>query len=148
MAKEPMNPKAGVSGPGEKSKRTDLLRMGSIAYGEGIDTQAIKSAIPLSKTPDVRGATNTQVRQAAGQKAERLAGLYDQTQRPNEPITSGVDIGDGPGSKALGYNQKVQNENQDKDFLAQYLPILDTMAQSPDSPETFRVFVRSIQSLL
>jgi hypothetical protein len=44
---EPMNPIAGVSGPGKYAVRTDNLQMGSTAYGEGVDTAAIKSGAPL-----------------------------------------------------------------------------------------------------
>jgi hypothetical protein len=47
------NPIAGVSGPGSYSKRTDIgtpeMKMGSIAYGEGVETQAIKSGAPLAR---------------------------------------------------------------------------------------------------
>jgi hypothetical protein len=32
----------------------------SSGYGEGTETAAIKGGAPLAKTPDVRGATNTQ----------------------------------------------------------------------------------------
>jgi hypothetical protein len=74
MARGPL---AGAAGPGKFSVRTDGLSLPSAAYGEGVETQAIKQASPLANTPDVRGATNTQVRQAASQKAEKMAGLFD-----------------------------------------------------------------------
>jgi hypothetical protein len=86
MASTPMNPLAGPPGPGKYSTRPDLLRMGSTAYGEGVDTQSILQGAALSKTPDVRGVTNTAVRQAAGQKAEKMAGLYDPTERPQDQL--------------------------------------------------------------
>ena len=118
--KPPLNPLAGPAGPGPYTTRPDLLRMGSTSYGEGIDTQNIIQGAPLSKTPDVRGATNTAVRQAAGQKAEKIAGLFDITDRPNEPITSGIDTGGGPGSSVLGAGPVVQQKLSDT--LAQMLP--------------------------
>jgi hypothetical protein len=62
-----MNPLAGPAGPGKFSTRTDKLEIGSIAYGEGVETQAIKSGAPLSKTADVRPARAGDVREAAGQ---------------------------------------------------------------------------------
>jgi len=64
---EPMNPLAGPPGPGMYSTRTDKLEMGSTAYGEGVETQAIKSGAPLAKTGDVRPAPAGDVREAAGQ---------------------------------------------------------------------------------
>ena len=94
-----MNPLAGPAGPGKFSTRTDNLQMGSTAYGEGVETQAIKSGAPLSKTADVRPARAGDVREAAGQGP--VTELYAPSQRPNEPITAGIDMGAGPGSNAL-----------------------------------------------
>jgi hypothetical protein len=110
-----MNPLAGPAGPGKYSTRTDNLQMGSIAYGEGKDTAAIKSGAPLATTPDVQPS------QAPSVSAGPSVGLYDQTQRPDEPITSGVDIGPGVGSSALMMKSKFA---QDKlsNTLAQMLP--------------------------
>lgn len=134
-----MNPLAGPAGPGPYSTRTDQLKMGSTSYGEGVDTQAIKSGAPLSRTPDVQPASAAGVRNAA---MSQVTPLFAPTQRPNEPITNGVDIGPGAGSEALMMNQAAQ---RDKDIVAKYRPILETMAARPDTPESFRIFVRYIQ---
>jgi hypothetical protein len=48
-------------------------------------------------------------------------GLYDQTQRPDEPVTSGVDIGPGAGSSALMMQSKFAQEKL-SNTLAQMLP--------------------------
>ena len=95
------NPLVGPSGPGAFSKRTDVgtpeMKLGSIAYGEGKDTAAIKASAPLAKTGDVTPsqAPNVPVTQ------EPVTSLYAPSQRPEEPVTAGVDIGAGPGSEAL-----------------------------------------------
>lgn len=94
-----MNPLAGPAGPGKFSTRTDNLQMGSTSYGEGVETQAIKSGAPLSKTADVRGARAGDVREAATQAP--VTELYAPSERPNEPITSGIDMGEGVGANAL-----------------------------------------------
>jgi hypothetical protein len=112
-----MNPLAGPAGPGKFSTRTDKLEMGSIAYGEGVETQAIKSGAPLSKTPDTRPARAGDVRDAATQGP--ITELYAPSQRPNEPITSGIDMGAGPGSSALMMQKNVIKLS---DSLAQMLP--------------------------
>ena len=135
-----MNPLAGPAGPGKFSTRTDKLEMGSTAYGEGVETQAIKSGAPLAKTGDVRPARAGDVREAAGQSP--LTELYAPTQRPNEPITAGIDMGEGPGPGSLMMNQVQQAES---DIIAKYMPALDAMASAPDSPQSFRIFVRSLQ---
>jgi hypothetical protein len=111
-----MNPLAGPAGPGKFSTRTDNLQMGSIAYGEGVETEAIKSGAPLAKTGDVKGMPSSEVRSAAqGPVTE----LYAPTSRPDEPITSGINRGAGPGASSLGMNRPVIKLS---DTLAQMLP--------------------------
>ena len=115
MTTAPMNPLAGPAGPGKYSTRTDNLEMGSIAYGEGVETQAIKSGAPLSKTANAVSGPQDRVRP----DQTPLTGLYAETQRPDEPITSGIDMGPGPGSSAL---QMKKVTNKLSDTLAQMLP--------------------------
>jgi hypothetical protein len=110
-----MNPLAGPAGPGKFSTRTDNLEMGSIAYGEGVETQAIKSGAPLSKTADAVSEPTGRLRQAE----VPLTGLFAETERPDEPITSGIDRGEGPGSSALRMNKVTVKLS---DTLAQMLP--------------------------
>ena len=113
MARGPL---AGASGPGKFSKRTDM-NMGSIAYGEGVETAAIKAGAPLAKTADVRGMPAGQVREAAAQAP--ITPLYAPSQRPDEPITAGIAMGAGPGPEVLGM-QPVQEKLSD--VLARMLP--------------------------
>lgn len=112
-----MNPLAGPAGPGKFSTRTDKLELGSTAYGEGVETQAIKSSAPLSKTGDVRGIPASEVRAAA----ESVTPLYAPTQRPEEPITQGIDMGPGAGSEALMMQSKFA-ERKLSDILAEMIP--------------------------
>jgi hypothetical protein len=112
-----MNPLAGPAGPGKFSTRTDKLELGSTAYGEGVETQAIKSGAPLAKTGDVRPARAGDVREAATEAP--VTELFAPSQRPEEPITAGADIGAGPGSNAL-MMQKAITKNSD--ILAKMLP--------------------------
>jgi len=117
----PMNPLAGPAGPGKYSTRTDNLQMGSIAYGEGVDTAAIQSGAALAKTPNV--------------KPKPITELYAPTQRPQEPVTTGIDIGAGAGSEALMMRQPDQTN-----FLASIAaakPVLAFISDQPNtSPET------------
>jgi len=112
-----MNPLAGPAGPGKYSTRTDKLEMGSTSYGEGVETQAIKSGAPLSTTPDVRPARAGDVRDAAA-KAAPLTGLFAMSDE-TRPITAGLDRGPGPGSEALMMNKSVVKLS---DSLAAMLP--------------------------
>ncbi len=120
MTTAPMNPLAGPSGPGQYSTRTDKLDMGSTSYGEGVETQAIKSGAPLAKTPDTRPTPAAEVRAAAG---EPVTPLFAPSQRPGEPVTAGIDAGMGPGSSALMMNPAREKIS---DVLAKMLPYDET----------------------
>lgn len=113
-----MNPLAGPAGPGKFSTRTDNLQMGSTAYGEGVETQAIKSGAPLSTTPDTRPARAGDVRAAATEGP--VTELFAPSQRPDEPITAGIDIGEGPGANAM--MMRSQMTEKYSDTLAKLLP--------------------------
>jgi hypothetical protein len=141
MARGPL---AGADGPGKFSKRTDM-NMGSIAYGEGVETAAIKSGAPLAKTPDVRGARASDVRAAAEQAP--VTPLYAPSQRPDEPITTGIPMGPGAGPEVLGINNNIDTE-EDKARMVSYLPALEVLAASPDSSQAFRNYVRQIRANL
>ena len=117
MTTAPMNPLAGASGPGKYAVRSDKLNMGSTSYGEGVDTQAIKSGAPLSTTPDVRPARAGDVREAATQAP--ITELFAPTERPNSPITTGIDRGPGPGSEAL---MMTKSSEKLSDILVKMLP--------------------------
>ena len=128
------NPLAGVSGPGKFSKRTDL-QFQPDQYGQGVEMQAIKQGAPLAKAQPTPTATPTQVRQAA----EKATGLYDQTQRPTEPVTSGIHLGEGPGPEALQLVNPVQGQYQSAYDLIQQL------AQNPDASPTLLYLAQRIQ---
>lgn len=119
MARTPMNPLAGYPGPGPFTVRDDQLRMGSIAYGEGKETQAIKQGAKLAKTASVRGVPASEVRAAASQAP--ITPLYAPTERKDEPITTGITRGLGAGPEVLGINNLPQNQKT-SDALAKMIP--------------------------
>ncbi len=114
------NPMQGVSGPGKFAKRTDL-QFQPTEYGQGVEYDAQKAGAPLAKTPDVRGATATEINSAVAQSAPQdvLTSLYAPTTRPNEPITAGIDIGPGAGSEILTMGKATEKLS---DILAKLLP--------------------------
>ena len=113
MARGPL---AGASGPGKFSKRTDM-NLGSIAYGEGQETAALNTGATKATT---RGIADN----VGGRPANPLTPvtpLYAPSQRPDEPITTGVDIGEGAGSASL----MMQSQFADRklsDVLAEMIP--------------------------
>lgn len=112
------NPIRGVSGPGKFSVRTDLPA--SQNYGDRLAMQEQIAGAPTARTPDVRGLPTGQVR-AAAQAAPQppVTELFAPTQRPNEPITSGVAVGPGPGPEVMGYAGQSEKLS---DILSQMLP--------------------------
>ena len=136
MTTAPMNPLAGPAGPGKYSTRTDKLDMGSTSYGEGIETAAIQSGAPLAKTGDVKGTPASAVRQAA------ITPLYAPTERSEEPITTGIDMGAGAGSEALAMRQ--DDDTNFRAAIAAYKPVLNFISDQPNtSPET-RAAIRQL----
>jgi hypothetical protein len=113
------NPLVGPSGPGAFSKRTDVgtpeMKLGSIAYGEGKDTAAIKAGAPLAKTGDVTPSQAPSVSMPQGE----ITPLFAPSQRPNEPVTAGIDMGPGPGSSVLMMGKSAEKLS---DTLAKMLP--------------------------
>jgi hypothetical protein len=126
----------GVSGPGPYAKRTDLSYQ-SQGYGDGVAYDAAKSGAPLAK------AQKSPMLSQAPRVTTPVAGLYDPTQRPNEPVTAGIDQGAGPGSEAL-----MMRQPDDTNFRANimaYMPVLNYVAGLPNaSPET-RAAIRQLR---
>ena len=116
-----VNPMQGVSGPGSFSKRTDLQYQ-SPEYGAGVAYDATKEAFPLAKTPDVRGATPTAVRQAAESTVtaqDALTPLYAPSARKQEDIMHGTDVGPQGGSEVLAMGKATEKLS---DVLVKMLP--------------------------
>ena len=134
------NPMQGVSGPGKFAKRTDLQYQPD-QYGAGVEYAANKAGAPLATAQK-----NPMLSQApVVPTSQPVTGLYEPTQRPDEPITHGIDSGPGAGSEALMINQVKQD---DKDIVAKYLPSLSAMASAQDTPQSFRAFVSFLQGSL
>jgi len=117
-----MNPLAGPSGPGKYSTRTDKLSLGSTSYGEGQETSALNTAAAKSKT---RGSADNVGGRPANPVAQApVTSLYAPTERPDEPVTTGIAMGDGAGPEALTmqsqFSEKLSN------VLANMIPYDDT----------------------
>jgi hypothetical protein len=116
-----MNPLAGPAGPGKFSTRTDNLQMPSQFYGEGVETAAIKSGARKSKTRGIADNVGGRPVSTANVPQEPVTSLYAQSERPSEPVTSGVDMGDGAGSSALMMQSQLANRKM-SDILAEMIP--------------------------
>lgn len=110
-----MNPVAGPSGPGKFSTRTDLPP--SKEYGE---RKQMQEDISGAETATTRGIADPKIGRPRTALPE-VTPLLAPSQRPDEPITAGIDIGDGPDSSALMMRSMYAEEPLSK-ILAQMLP--------------------------
>jgi hypothetical protein len=125
------NPMKGVSGPGTFAKRTDLQYKPD-TYGAGVQYAADKAGAPLATTGGVKLSQAPQV--PAGAPAAGV-GLFDPTQRPNEPITHGINIGAGGGADVLAMRQP--DDSGFRMSIESAKPVLAYIADLPNtSPET------------
>ena len=125
------NPIKGVSGPGKYAKRLD--RMPSNSYGDTTETAQLASGAPLARTPDVRPAPASEIKTAA--QSAPVTPMFAPTERPQEPVTNGVNIGAGMGSEALAMRQP--DDTNFRANMSTYKPVLNYISDLPStSPET------------
>ena len=107
-----------VSPPGALSQRTDqpVRAMPDAAYGEAKEFAEIQSAAPMAGPP--RPAPTP---------------LFAPSARPGEPVTSGVDFGDGVGMEALAAGPQNMRAPRLQDTLSRLA------AASPGDSRTQRL---------
>lgn len=96
-----------VSGVGAGAKRTDLDRARKIqreakiqnatggGYGQRAELTQLAQGAPMPSAPAVNVPT------VAPKPLIENVGIFEPTQRPNEPITAGLPVGEGPGPEVL-----------------------------------------------
>jgi len=138
----PQSP-AAVSGPGKFAKRTDSQPVTDIpnaAYGEQAAFRSIQQGAPMAvgqSTPPV-GASN-------GGAPPGVTPLTAPSQRPNEPVTSGADLGAGPTSAVLGIPSTPQAQrSRDSQDLQPALQAMISYAESEHASAGFRRYVREV----
>lgn len=67
------------------------------------------------------------------------------TQNPGEPVTHGAALGAGAGTEALGI-QPAQAEAQDMQQRSAYMPLLEFIANQPQSSPSSRLFVNLLKA--
>ena len=115
--RQPMNP-APVSGPGELSQRTDggaidgmtqpAQRYAGFGYGENLALEEQQAGASMAGTSKASFAN--------------FVPLDAPTQRPDEPLTAGINRGDGPGSEALQLPNRAPSLVDTIKYLVQFDP--------------------------
>lgn len=134
--RKPNNP-APVSGPGKLSRRTDggagskqaMQEIRTGKYGESKALMEQQQGAPLAGNPTPTPKVTPQV-----------TPLFSATERPNEPVTSGMPFG--AGTTVNPAAQPISPVS----VVGKYLPSLEAMAASEDVPDAFRAFVRAVKA--
>lgn len=115
--RKPENP-APMSGPGALSQRTDggpaqgAKYISGLPYGQGQETYNQQTAAPMAAAQPAPAAPTL----------PPMMSLNDMTQRPDEPLTAGLDIGEGPGSEVMNVPNRSQSLIDTIRYLTQFDP--------------------------
>jgi len=115
--RKPENP-APSSGPGALSQRTDggpaqgAKYIPGLPYGQGQETYNQQTAAPMAAAQPAPAAPTL----------PPMMSLNDPTQRPDEPLTAGLDIGEGPGSEVMNVPNRSQSLIDTIRYLTQFDP--------------------------
>jgi hypothetical protein len=116
--RKPENP-APSSGPGALSQRTDggpaqgAKYMSGMPYGE--NTMAQQTAAPMSGGSPMPSAPSMP-------SMPEVLSLNAPTQRPDEPLTAGLDIGPGAGSEVMNMQNRSRSLVDTIRYLTQFDP--------------------------
>lgn len=127
------------------SKRTDggpaqpMRYMAGGDYGDGQAMMDLQRSAPMSASPQPQ----TRAQSAGQQAGPSVVPLGAPTQRPDEPVTAGSPMGDGPGPEALA-SSPVDPATEWGKFKS-YLPMLTEAANQPGVSPNFVQFVRYLR---
>lgn len=125
---------APVSGPGSLSRRTDgpgqpTRDLPNAGYGEAQDFADIQAGAKMSRA-----------------QMPSVTPLDAPTSRPDEPVTAGSPSGPGAGPESIGIGMNNREQSAvDTRQIAQYLPSLERLANSPGVPTGFVRFVKYVR---
>lgn len=117
-----------TGGDGQSGKQPAQYISG-LPYGQGQETMQQQLSAPMAKA-------------ATPMMGMNMPTLLDETMRPNEPTSAGVDFGAGPGSEvlppSLGQDQRpIEN----KAIVEKYLPAMMEAGRSIDAPDSYKQFL-------
>lgn len=112
------------------------------AYGENKAVNEQQASAPMAAAPQPSFTPTNPVR-----NLPQATPLTAPSERPDEPVTTGVPIGPGAGPEALTL-PSTQDNDEDRARLLSYLPALEVAAQSPNSSQAFRNYVRLLRANL
>ena len=118
-------------------------------YGENKDMAELQTSAPLNASPTMPmgPVTPSMGRPQMAPAGTPVVPLDAPTNRPNEPITTGLDSGPGAGSEVMYANDKTLLA-EDRQRMLTALPTLQILAELPSASNAFRNYVRYLRSVL
>lgn len=148
--RKPSRP-APASGPGRLSRRTDggpaqMMRdLPNASYGEQQAYTDLQRGAGLSLAPGALSPSTGGSGMAPPSPAAATP-FNAPSQYPDVPVTAGSPLGPGVGPEALGLMSDQQLIDQDRRTLAEYLPLLEYLANLPTAMPSLRAQVRKIKA--
>jgi hypothetical protein len=130
----PQNNPANISATGGngQSGKQPAQYISGLPYGQGQETmqQQLSAPMAAAATPSMGGI------------GMNMPTLLDETMRPSEPISAGVDFGAGPGSEILPPSiGQDQRPIENKAIVEKYLPAMMQAGRSVDAPDSYKQFL-------
>ena len=120
----------------------------SAEYGQGERLRAAQQAVPMAKAPPVGAPGGVPAAPPAGMggpMAGELGEFTRPSERPGEPLTTGIAGGAGAGPEALAMTNKPDPELE---ALRPYLATLELLASQPNASPSARMFVRRLRGAM
>lgn len=138
----PQNNPANVSatgGNGQSGTQAAKYYSG-LGYGQGQATMQQQQAAPMAG--NVTAPLMNPI-----DSMPQVTPITAPTEQPDVPVTDGAALGPGAGTEALMLPTSTDTDS-DKQRLLSYLPALEVAAQSPNSSQAFRNYVRILRANL
>lgn len=149
-ARTPANP-AVVSGPGALSQRTDgqpARYVSGLPYGQGQELMGVQQSAPMSAVPANPNAQHGSAAAVVSGDAAPPPALFAPTERPDEPLTEGNQLGAGAGPNVLSHGAfRADAQAEVPGLKARYMPALLHAADQPNVPASFKRFVRVLRDM-
>ena len=115
-------------------------------YGENKDMQELQTSAPMNASPTMP-VTPSSGRPQSAPTGQQVVPLDAPTQRPDEPVTTGIDSGPGAGSEVIYANDNTL-ATEDRQRMMTAMPTLSLLAESPSASNAFRNYVRYLRGVL
>jgi hypothetical protein len=115
-------------------------------YGDNQAMMELQTSAAMNASPTMPSSPS-QGRSQRAPSGQSLTQLDAPTERPDEPMTTGIDMGDGAGSEVMYSNESTLN-TEDRQRMVDALPTLAILAESPSASNAFRNYVRYLRSVL